>query len=67
MTAAPLSKPVVRLSSTPSLRAAWRLLGRWSARRRQRADLADLDTRLLADIGVSPQEARREAATPFWR
>lgn len=42
-------------------------LASWSGRRRQRLDLAELDDRLLADIGVTPQEAGRESAKPFWR
>jgi uncharacterized protein YjiS (DUF1127 family) len=44
---------------------AWIL--RCCERRRQRAALADLDDRLLRDIGVARDAARREAATPFWR
>jgi len=42
----------------------------WIARRRQRRaleELARLNDRLLKDIGVSKQEALREAAKPFWR
>jgi uncharacterized protein YjiS (DUF1127 family) len=47
-----------------------RLLSRlaaWHRRHRQRLDLAELDDHLLADIGVTPQEARHEGAKPFWR
>jgi len=47
--------------------AARDVLRRWSARTRQRRALALLDGRLLADIGVGPGEARREAGKPFWR
>lgn len=36
-------------------------------RQRQRYALADLDERLLSDIGVSGEAARAEAAKPFWR
>jgi uncharacterized protein YjiS (DUF1127 family) len=39
----------------------------WMARRRQRQALAALNDHLLNDIGVSRNEARREAAKPFWR
>jgi uncharacterized protein YjiS (DUF1127 family) len=39
----------------------------WVVRSRQRRALAELDKRFLDDIGVSPDEARREAAKPFWR
>jgi uncharacterized protein YjiS (DUF1127 family) len=41
----------------------------WVERSRQRRALADLadDDHLLKDIGVSRQDALREAAKPFWR
>jgi uncharacterized protein YjiS (DUF1127 family) len=48
--------PPVVARRTPS-----RLL-RWLERRRQRADLARLDDRLLDDIGVSRAAAEAEAA-----
>lgn len=54
--------------SSPSL--AVRLfdgLGRWSERSHQRAALAHLDERLLADIGVDRATAAAEADKPFWR
>ncbi len=48
--------------------AAWgATLLRGLARRRQRQALADLDARLLADVGIDAAAARREAAKPFWR
>ena len=49
------------------LRAVWMSLRRLEERRRQRLALAELDDRLLADIGVSREQARREADRPFWR
>jgi uncharacterized protein YjiS (DUF1127 family) len=39
----------------------------WVVRSRQRRALAELDARQLSDIGVSPSNARAEAAKPFWR
>ena len=33
---------------------------------RQRRRLAELGDDALRDIGVAPDEARREAARPFW-
>lgn len=35
-------------------------------RQRQRCALSELDDRLLRDIGVSREAARREAERPFW-
>lgn len=43
------------------------LLRTWQQRRRQRHALLSLDERLLRDIGIGRDEARREAAKPFWR
>ena len=34
---------------------------------RQRGLLLELDDRLLQDIGVTREEARREARKPFWK
>lgn len=48
----------------------WRLVQsveRANQRSRQRRALARLDARLLRDIGVSPEQARRETTKPFWR
>lgn len=42
------------------------LLGEWSARERQRRRLAELDDRLLDDIGISREAAAAEAAKGFW-
>lgn len=37
----------------------------WQAGRERRA-LAELDPRLLLDMGIDPAEARREASRSFW-
>jgi uncharacterized protein YjiS (DUF1127 family) len=46
-------------------------VGRWFARSRQRRALREIaernDFHLLKDIGVSREEALREANKPFWR
>jgi uncharacterized protein YjiS (DUF1127 family) len=47
-----------------------RTLGLWMDRSRQRkqlGELAELNDYLLKDIGVSREEAMREAEKPFWR
>lgn len=43
------------------------LVACWYDRYLERLALAELDERLLADIGVSPEEARHECAQRFWR
>jgi uncharacterized protein YjiS (DUF1127 family) len=47
--------------------AAFMLIGRWIERTRQRQALAELDDRMLRDIGVTRVEAVRESRKPFWR
>lgn len=37
-----------------------------AARHEARQALARLDDRLLADVGLTREQARREAAKPFW-
>lgn len=36
-------------------------------RRRQRIRLSELDDHLLADVGLKPEDVRRECSKPFWR
>lgn len=43
------------------------LVTRWDMVRRSRIDLQYLDDHLRKDIGKSLEEARTEAARPFWR
>jgi uncharacterized protein YjiS (DUF1127 family) len=47
--------------------AAGHTLWFWLERSRQRRALAKLDDRLLRDIGLARDEARRECANPFWK
>ena len=65
------SLPTITATDAPSARNPFsrlvQLLVLWDSRRRQRQDLADLDDRMLADIGISREEARRETNQPFWR
>lgn len=39
----------------------------WQARSRERQALARLDDRLLADIGLTREQAQEESCKPFWR
>jgi uncharacterized protein YjiS (DUF1127 family) len=53
------------------IRGVRRTIVRWIARSRQRRALREIaesnDFHLLKDIGVSQEEAFREADKPFWR
>ena len=39
----------------------------WQERANQRASLAELDGRLLSDVGLSRADVERETSIPFWR
>ncbi len=43
------------------------VLVEWRRRARDRAFLAEMEPRMLRDIGVSEENRRQEAAKPFWR
>ena len=59
--------PTVLPRSTQSRLRAWgSAIRTWFERGRQRRALAELDDRLLRDIGVTFEQAKREAARPFW-
>jgi uncharacterized protein YjiS (DUF1127 family) len=47
-------------------RVADLMLG-WTDRMRQRRHLAELDDRLLQDIGLSRADVEAEISRPFWR
>lgn len=39
----------------------------WQRRRSERASLANMDDRMLRDIGMDRFQAEREARKPFWK
>jgi len=39
----------------------------WASLSRQRKQLARLDARMLADIGITAEQAKLEIAKPFWK
>jgi uncharacterized protein YjiS (DUF1127 family) len=51
--------------------AALRRFGSWCAhshaRAEQRRHLAELDERMLKDVGITPSEAAKESAKPWWQ
>jgi uncharacterized protein YjiS (DUF1127 family) len=44
-----------------------RILSEWRKRAASRRELANLDDRLLHDIGLTRTDAERELMKPFWR
>ena len=42
------------------------MLRRWRRTARERRQLQALNDRMLRDIGLAREDARREAARPFW-
>jgi uncharacterized protein YjiS (DUF1127 family) len=56
-----------RFELPPILFGLIKTIAVWITRRRQRRALAQLDDHLLADVGLSREQARREAARPFWK
>jgi uncharacterized protein YjiS (DUF1127 family) len=51
----------------PALYRAAATIGGWISLRRERRALADLDDRLLRDVGLTREEAEHEFKTPCWR
>ena len=47
--------------------AAYRVFATWMERHEQRAHLAEMDHRMLSDMGLDKVDALNEAAKPFWR
>lgn len=64
-------RDVEKNTVTDRTRGVRRTIARWIARSRQRRALREIaesnDFHLLKDIGVSQEEAFREADKPFWR
>jgi uncharacterized protein YjiS (DUF1127 family) len=62
---------VGRRVAGPSLRQVLslvrKMLQQWRGRRRERAELARLDDRMLRDIGITRGDVWQEINKPFWR
>lgn len=59
-----------RRSAHPAVSAAARVFGtlrEWRRRSKDRAQLAALDDRMLADIGITRADAQFLSDKPFWR
>ena len=56
---------VAQLARAPS--TVFGALLTWQMRANQRTRLAEMESHRLEDMGITPGEAQREAAKPFWR
>jgi uncharacterized protein YjiS (DUF1127 family) len=63
------SRTIIRPRAGALLARLLSVLALWLARRHQREALADLaeNGKLLADIGLTREQALHEAGKPFWR
>ncbi|WP_020592005.1 DUF1127 domain-containing protein [Kiloniella laminariae] len=60
-----INKPGMTFLMTPVTFIASVLLA-WQERLNERAALREIDSHLLRDMGISAEEAQKEAAKPFW-
>ena len=62
-----LTRPYQASLRSRSWQQLLRLLQRWQRNYRTRQQLAQLDDRQLADVGISHSERAAELDKPFWR
>jgi uncharacterized protein YjiS (DUF1127 family) len=66
-----MRQSAIALAPIAACAPMWRRAIGWCSaaleRRRQRRALAELDDHLLKDIGLTRDDAREQAAKPFWR
>ncbi len=55
------------VSLSGRLAAGWRAMARAIERRASRRNLAELDDRMLKDLGISRAQAEFEASRPVWQ
>jgi uncharacterized protein YjiS (DUF1127 family) len=67
----PATAAPCRIRRTRATLAAFRRFARWCLLCRERAAqrryLAELDERMLKDVGITPAQAAAESAKPWWR
>ena len=57
----------VAIEVSSPITAVYRVFATWMERHEQRAHLAEMDSRMLNDMGLDKVDALNEAAKPFWR
>ncbi len=65
--APPSAQPSALAAFARRVRRLAALCALWQRRHTQRRELGELDDRLLRDIGITREQAWREAGKPFWR
>ena len=61
------SKEAEIFARAPAVYRALSEIGMWVSRFRERRALGELSDHLLQDVGLSREQAEREAAKPFWQ
>jgi len=61
-----LIAPGTRAGSNYGLKQVADTINTWIVRGRQRRDLAQLDARMLDDVGISEEQREIELSKPFW-
>jgi uncharacterized protein YjiS (DUF1127 family) len=61
------TRPAARKAQMGLIARVVDLMLGWADRMRQRRHLAELDDRLLHDIGISRADVEAEISRPFWR
>jgi uncharacterized protein YjiS (DUF1127 family) len=64
---APDRAKTIRFAWPSVLSGLVKTIAAWIERRRQLQALTELDDHLLSDVGLSREQARGEAARPFWK
>ena len=62
-----LSRPLFSSNLGHPVKRLFATLVAWQQRYELRRHLLEMDDHLLDDIGFSREDARREAARPFWK
>ena len=65
-TVAEPTRPVDRQGLSTRLAVFFSTFWRWHQTARQHQALLELDDQLLADIGITREQAKKEARKPFW-
>ena len=63
----PRYKTFVKFNIQNAIKKYTKKITYWMERSKQRKELAELDDRMLNDIGYTRAEVQKETSKPFWR